>query len=135
MDDFRKEVCEYNLYTTKLEEAKTKISQMTDEQIKKILNLAQDSNSFDTSALNEEDRLVIAEICETEARKAISTLSQSELHLKQQELWDKHVKHCTSRKDNKPLTIYENTLLLLLEDAIRVLGDNTKEAAVSKDEE
>ena len=123
-DGFQKRICEHYKYEENLNEAKSKINEMTEEQIQKILDLAQNSNQFNISTLNIIDILVIDQICERDAKEKVSRLSESELSSEQQRLWDKHVKHCTARKQNQPLTRYEITLLAVVEDALREIDND-----------
>lgn len=134
-NDFQKRMCEHNKHEMDLNEAESKINEMTEEQIQKILDLAQNSNEFDTSALNKVDRLVIDQICEREAREKTSRLSESELRSEQQRLWDKHVQHCAARKDNQPLTTYEITLLSVIEEALHEIDNDIDKQEVFIGEE
>ena len=123
---------EWYRYQDRLEEARKRISEMSKEQRKKILSLPQNSNVFDITSLSEEDRVVMNEICNIEINKSISTMNEDELHSKQQELWDKHVKSCKSRKDNEPLTVYESSFLVSIESEIRKLNAKGKEPEISE---
>ena len=62
---------EWYRYQDRLEEARKRISEMSKEQRKKILSLAQNSNVFDITSLSEEDRVVMNEICNIEINKSI----------------------------------------------------------------
>ena len=134
-NDLQKRICEHNRYKLDLKEAENRIDEMTEEQVQKVLYLAQNSNQFDTSALSKVDRLVIHQICEREAEERVSKLSETELRSEQQRLWDKHVQHCAARKDNQPLTTYETTLLAVIEDALREIDNDIDKSEVSIGEE
>ena len=101
--------------------ARERISKMSEEQVKKILEFAQSPS--DITRLSGEDRLVINLICQGEAKKQIGNMTEKELSLKQKELWDKHVQHCS--KGTQQLTPYELELLSTVEHELRNLQKTT----------
>jgi len=127
MEDFEKRICEYNRYQTNLDNAKKRISEMSEDQIKKILEFAQGQNNV--TQLNGEDKLVITVICQDQAQKQVSDMTEPELVSKQKEIWNKHVKHCT--EGTEQLTRYESEFLRAIEKRLREIqkteNENVKE--------
>lgn len=91
-------------YLKRVNDAQTKIGQMTEEQIEQKLKFAKEQS--DVIDLPLEDRTLLIEICRTDARKTISTMSIDEVNRMIEELWEKFEKYHTGESEDE-LSTYE----------------------------